>query len=83
MTSQGNTAAPNVASSLPYNRVPKVTFDFWIIKLMAVTVGETAADFLATNLGFGLPTTSWVMSGFLVVALAIQFAQKKYVSWIY
>ncbi|MDP3163506.1 MAG: hypothetical protein Q8N31_26125 [Reyranella sp.] len=74
---------PTPNSVTVYNRVPKVTADFWLIKLMAVTVGETAADFLATNLGLGLSTTSWVMSGFLVAALALQFAQRKYVPWIY
>ena len=66
-----------------YNRVPKVTADFWLIKLMAVTVGETAADFLATNLGLGLSGTSMIMSGILAAALVLQFAQKKYVPWIY
>ena len=35
------------------NRVPDVTAEFWLIKLMAVTMGETAADFLAVNLGLG------------------------------
>lgn len=74
---------PTPNSMTVYNRVPKVTADFWLIKLMAVTVGETAADFLATNLGLGLSTTSWVMSGFLVAALALQFAQRKYVPWTY
>lgn len=83
MNSPVTTASPDYALTQPYNRVPKVTVDFWLVKLMAVTVGETAADFLAVNLGFGLPTTSWVMSGILVAALAIQFAQKKYVPWIY
>ena len=29
------------------NRVPKVTPDFWLVKLLAVTMGETAADYLA------------------------------------
>lgn len=65
------------------NRVPKVTVDFWLIKLMAVTVGETAADFLSTNLGLGLPMTSMIMSGLLVAALVLQFAQKRYVPWTY
>ena len=37
-----------------FNRVPKVTVDFWLVKLMAVTMGETAADYLAVNLGLGL-----------------------------
>tara|TARA_R110002074_G_scaffold77262_1_gene175308 strand:- start:196 stop:1014 length:819 start_codon:yes stop_codon:yes gene_type:complete len=83
MTSQVIAASQDLNGTQPYNRVPKVTVDFWLIKLMAVTVGETAADFLAANLGFGLPTTSWIMSGFLAAALAYQFAQKKYVPWIY
>jgi uncharacterized membrane-anchored protein len=26
------------------NKVPQVTIFFWIIKIMATTVGETAAD---------------------------------------
>src|SRR5215468_10715249 len=65
------------------NRVPKVTIDFWLIKLMAVTVGETAADYLAVNLGLGLTTTSLIMTGVLLVALVLQFAQKKYVPWSY
>lgn len=66
-----------------FNRVPKVTVDFWVIKLLAVTVGETAADFLADNLGLGLSTTSWIMTGFLAAALVLQFGQRKYVPWIY
>lgn len=66
-----------------YNRVPKVTLDFWLIKLLAVTMGETAADYLAVNLGLGLTATSLIMSAFLVLALVIQFGQKRYVPWSY
>lgn len=69
--------------SVAPNRVPKVTVDFWIIKLLAVTMGETAADYLAVNLGLGLPATSAIMSGLLIVALMLQFAQKRYVPWAY
>ena len=58
-----------------YNRVPKVTVDFWLVKLMAVTVGETAADYLNQNLGLGLSMTSWLMSGFLIAALI--FSSRK------
>lgn len=73
----------NVANLPQYNRVPKVTFDFWLIKLMAVTMGETAADYLGVNLGLGLTKTSLLMAGVLVVALWFQFRQKKYVPWSY
>ena len=65
------------------NRVPEVALDFWLIKLMAVTMGETAADYLAVNLGLGLTVTSLIMTGVLVVALVVQFAQKRYVPWAY
>lgn len=66
-----------------YNRVPRVTVDFWLIKLMAVTVGETAADFLALNLGLGLQLTTYLMSGVLVVAIVLQFMQRRYVPVFY
>jgi uncharacterized membrane-anchored protein len=65
------------------NRVPEVTVDFWLIKLLAVTMGETAADYLAVNLGLGLANTSILMTGVLVGALVLQFAQKRYVPWAY
>ena len=65
------------------NRVPEVTVDFWLIKLMAVTMGETAADYLAVNLGFGLTATSLIMAAILIAALAVQFAKKRYVPWSY
>lgn len=72
-------AMPHPVPGHSPNRVPEVTADFWLIKLMAVTVGETAADYLAVNLGWGLPLTSAVMSGILVLAMVLQFAQKRYV----
>jgi uncharacterized membrane-anchored protein len=67
----------------PANRVPEVTLDFWLIKLMAVTMGETAADYLAVNLGLGLTATSLLMTAVLVVVLVVQFAQRRYVPWAY
>jgi len=29
------------------NKVPEVTFYFWVIKVFCTTVGETASDYLA------------------------------------
>ena len=65
------------------NKVPEVTIYFWIIKIMATTVGETAADYLATNLGFGLSVTTYVMSAVLATVLVWQFRARKYVPAIY
>ena len=74
-------AAPAAGHRL--NKVPEVTIDFWLIKLMAVTMGETAADYLAVNLGIGLTNTSIIMTVILVGALALQFARDRYVPWVY
>lgn len=71
------------SAPIQFNRVPKVTVDFWLIKLMAVTMGETAADYLAVNMGLGLTATSLIMSTVLAVAIALQFAQRRYVPWTY
>ena len=66
-----------------FNKVPEVTLVFWIIKILATTVGETAADVLSETLKLGLVVTSWVMAAFLVVSLIVQFRAKKYVPVIY
>ena len=73
----------NTVTPSAFNRVPKVTVDFWLVKLMAVTMGETAADYLAVNLGLGLTATALLMSAVLALALYFQFAQKKYVPSYY
>ncbi|MBK0383190.1 hypothetical protein I5M32_09490 [Pedobacter sp. SD-b] len=65
------------------NKVPEVTLAFWIIKIMATTIGETAADFLNINLNLGLVNTSYVMAALLIIVLFIQFKYQKYVPWIY
>ncbi len=71
------TAPNNLKQALV--RVPAVTLYFWIIKMMATTVGETGADYLAFNWKLGLLTTSLIMSVFLAIALINQFRLKRYV----
>ena len=65
------------------NKVPLVTLAFWLIKILATTVGETGADFLNFNLGWGLTNTSLAMTAALIVLLTVQMRQWKYVPWIY
>ncbi|HEY8298512.1 MAG TPA: hypothetical protein VIG32_10895 [Candidatus Baltobacteraceae bacterium] len=65
------------------NKVPEVTIYFWIIKVLATTVGETAADYLSTTLHLGLVNTSYVMSGLFLIGLFVQLKFKSYVPAIY
>jgi uncharacterized membrane-anchored protein len=65
------------------NKVPAITISFWVIKIMSTTVGETGADFLAVNVGWGQVVTSLVMAGLLVAALVAQLCTRRYTPWIY
>jgi uncharacterized membrane-anchored protein len=80
--SNGAVGAPLRVRQL-LNKVPELTIFFWIIKIMATTVGETGADFLIDNLNLGLTYTTLIMSGFLLITLILQFRASKYIPWIY
>jgi uncharacterized membrane-anchored protein len=59
-------------------KVPEVTLYFCAIKILCTTVGETAADFLNVNLGFGLNNTTYVMGALLRGTLGFQFKAPRY-----
>ena len=65
------------------NKVPEVTVYFWIIKVLATTVGETAADLLNMNLGLGLTWTTVVVTALTAGALTLQVRSGRYVPWRY
>jgi len=64
------------------NKVPEITIYFWIIKVLCTTVGETFADYLNVDLGFGTYTLYFV-GVLLVAALVVQFATKRYIAPAY
>lgn len=66
-----------------FNKVPAVTLVFWILKICATTVGETAADVLSTTFHLGLVITSYIMAALLIVALIAQFRTSRYVPAVY
>jgi len=71
------TASPAFTRQL-WNKVPEVTIFFWIIKVLATTVGETAGDLLSTRLGLGLTNTLIVMSVVTIAVLVWQVMTKRY-----
>jgi uncharacterized membrane-anchored protein len=83
MANGENVAAAPTRSRQMLNKVPEVTMFFWIIKILATTVGETAADLLNVNLNLGLTITTIVMSVLLIITLFYQFKSRKYVPGIY
>ncbi len=65
------------------SKVPEVTVYFWIIKILATTVGETAADYVNMTLGFGLKSTTVATLALLAVALIVQMSVRRYIPIIY
>lgn len=81
MHQSASTFAPQWAQAV---KVPVViTIYFWLIKIMATTVGETAADFLSVDLHLGLTGTTAVMTGIFIAALAAQMRAPRYIPWLY
>lgn len=79
LTRHRRLAAPS-ATALA-SKVPEVTVYFWVIKVLTTGMGETASDFLAQNLG---PVPAVGLGGVaLALSLAVQFAVRRYVAWIY
>jgi uncharacterized membrane-anchored protein len=75
-------AAPSLRRQM-LNKVPEVTLYFWIIKVLCTTVGETASDYLATNLNLGLTNTTFITGSLLIVTLIFQFRARKYIPGVY
>lgn len=65
------------------NKVPEITVFFWVIKVLATTVGETFADYLTGTLGMTLSAATLVVGALLVVTLVAQFRAPRYVAPVY
>jgi len=74
---------PPVRTIAWLNKVPEITLAFWVIKILSTTVGETGADFLAVNAGWGQGPTRGVMAALLVMALVAQLRMRCYTPWAY
>src|SRR5438067_13135312 len=61
-----------------FSKVPKVTFMFWIVKIIATTVGETGGDARSMTLQLGYLVSTMIFLGFFVVTLMAQVAAKKF-----
>ncbi len=71
-------AAPPATPRTRLNRVPEITIYFWIIKVLATTVGETAADLTSSHFGLSRGATTLIMSCILAPALVYQFSLRRY-----
>ncbi len=75
-------SAPSTARTM-LNKVPEITVFFWAIKILATTVGETAADYLNGTLGLGLSGTTLVTGVLTAAVLVAQLRMTRYVPGVY
>lgn len=73
-----NREHPAVTVSDILSKVPQATLAFWIIKILATTVGETGGDALSMTLDLGYAVSTLIFLGFFCVTLAAQITSKRY-----
>jgi len=64
-------------------KIPEVTLLFWVMKICATTLGETAGDQLAQTMKVGYGVSSLILIGFFVATLLGQLAAKRYIPALY
>ncbi|MFE2142934.1 hypothetical protein ACFXA3_14535 [Streptomyces sp. NPDC059456] len=64
-------------------KLPEVTLAFWIMKIAATTLGETAGDLFAQTLGLGYFLTTIALFLIFVVTLVIQLGSQRYNPFFY
>jgi uncharacterized membrane-anchored protein len=78
MNATTNTAAKDVLS-----KVPAVTLSFWIIKILATTLGETGGDALSMSMNLGYLVSTGIFAGIFLIAVLAQIAAKKFHPFLY
>ncbi|MET7764032.1 hypothetical protein [Streptomyces sp. NPDC005336] len=64
-------------------KLPEVTLAFWIMKIAATTLGETAGDLFAQTLKLGYFLTTIALFLIFVVTLVVQLKSKRYNPFFY
>ena len=65
------------------SKVPEVTLGFWIIKIIATTLGETAGDAVSMTMQLGYAVSSIIFIGIFLVAVSAQIAAKSFHPFLY
>lgn len=57
------------------NKVAQVNLYFWVMKICATTLGETAGDLLSMTLNVGYAISSIILLGLFLVSLTAQLTK--------
>jgi uncharacterized membrane-anchored protein len=65
------------------SKVPEVTLGFWVIKILATTLGETGGDAVSMSLNLGYAISSAIFIGIFIIAVIAQMAAKSFQPLLY
>lgn len=65
------------------NKVAQITLIFWLMKIVATTLGETLGDFISMTLGLGYTAGIFITLAFFFIVLLTQLSVRKYIPLIY
>ena len=65
------------------NKVAQITIFFWLMKILATTLGETSGDLLSMTLQLGYVVGLFITACFFACVLFMQLESKKFYSFIY
>ncbi len=65
------------------SKLPQITAFFWIMKICATTLGETAGDLLSMTLHVGYAVSSAILIGVFLATLVTQLVSKSYNPLLY
>ena len=65
------------------SKVPEVTLIFWLIKILATTLGETGGDSLSMSMNLGYALSSLIFIGVFVVAVVVQISARAFHPLLY
>ena len=65
------------------SKVPEVTLGFWVIKVLATTLGETGGDSVTMSMNFGYAIGSFIFIGIFAVAVVAQIYAKAFRPFLY
>jgi uncharacterized membrane-anchored protein len=60
------------------NKVAQVTLFFWIMKICATTLGETAGDLLSMTMSVGYAVSSLVLIGIFLISVIAQLRSRRF-----
>jgi uncharacterized membrane-anchored protein len=65
------------------SKVPEVTLTFWVIKVLATTLGETGGDAVSMSMNLGYAVSSMIFIGIFLLAVAAQISAKAFHPLLY